>query len=209
VVSIITTIFVLWLFFSELALFLRADVDPQLFVDTERSEKIRINLDVHFHAIPCAYLTLDAMDMAGELQLDLAHNVFKKRLKDGVPIGVVREELSRRAPADTASSSAAPSPSGATSAQNSSSVPGAVSVPGAAGGAVQCGSCYGAQTAAQQCCNTCEEVREAYRVRGWAFSNPEGIHQCVGEGFVKTLEEARGEGCQVYGYLLVNKACCV
>lgn len=194
VVSIITTLFVLWLFFSELALFLRADVDPQLFVDTERSEKIRINLDVHFHAMPCAYLTLDAMDMAGELQLDLAHNVFKKRLKDGVPIGVVREELARRPPADAHNAAQ-------NAAQNAQNSTGAV-----VAGTAQCGSCYGAQTSAGQCCNTCEDVREAYRIRGWAFSNPEGIQQCVGEGFVKTLEDAKGEGCQVYGYLLVNKA---
>lgn len=42
IVSIITTLFVFWLFFTELTLFLRAEMDPQLFVDTERSEKIRV-----------------------------------------------------------------------------------------------------------------------------------------------------------------------
>jgi hypothetical protein len=63
----------------------------------------------------------------------------------------------------------------------------------------------GAQTRPEQCCNTCEEVREAYRIRGWAFANPEGIVQCNTEGFSKNLAEAAGEGCQIYGYLLVNK----
>ena len=33
-------------------------------------------------------------------------------------------------------------------------------------------SCYGAENAETLCCNTCEEVREAYRKRGWAISNP-------------------------------------
>jgi endoplasmic reticulum-Golgi intermediate compartment protein 3 len=42
IVSIITTLFVFWLFFSELSLYLRSDMDPQLFVDTERSDKIRV-----------------------------------------------------------------------------------------------------------------------------------------------------------------------
>lgn len=28
-----------------------------------------------------------------------------------------------------------------------------------------CGSCYGAQTAAQQCCNTCDEVRVTVRTQ--------------------------------------------
>ena len=33
-------------------------------------------------------------------------------------------------------------------------------------------SCYGAENDEQKCCNTCEEVREAYRKKGWAISNP-------------------------------------
>lgn len=57
----------------------------------------------------------------------------------------------------------------------------------------------GAQTRPEQCCNTCEEVREAYRIRGWAFANPEGIVQCNQEGFSQQLSDAAGEGCQVRG----------
>ena len=78
-------------------------------------------------------------------------------------------------------------------------------VPVRGAGTPGCGSCYGAQTRAGQCCNTCEEVREAYRVRGWAFANAENIAQCKDEGFTEKLLEQSGEGCQVYGYLLVNK----
>ncbi len=40
-----------------------------------------------------------------------------------------------------------------------------------------CGSCYGSESEEGQCCNTCAEVREAYRKKGWAFSNPETIEQ--------------------------------
>lgn len=29
------------------------------------------------------------------------------------------------------------------------------------------------------CCNNCEEVREAYRKKGWALSNPDLIDQVV------------------------------
>ncbi len=197
VVSLVTLLFVLWLFVSEVSLFMAHEVDPQLFVDTERSDKIRINLDLYFPAMPCSFLTLDAMDSAGELQLDLAHNVFKRRHRGGVPLEAVRENVAQRGdpprPAPPAANASAPE------------------APAAAAVAVRperpaCGSCYGAQTRADQCCNTCEEVREAYRIRGWAFANPEGIAQCNDEGFVKGIEESKGEGCQVYGYLLVNKA---
>lgn len=29
----------------------------------------------------------------------------------------------------------------------------------------------------EHCCNSCEEVREAYSKKGWAISNPDGIDQ--------------------------------
>lgn len=40
-----------------------------------------------------------------------------------------------------------------------------------------CGSCFGADPNPAACCNTCEQVREAYRKKGWAFSDPEHIEQ--------------------------------
>lgn len=55
------------------------------------------------------------------------------------------------------------------------------------------------------CCNTCEQVQEVYRKKGWAFTNAEHIEQCVREGWSQKMQEQMGEGCQVYGYLLVNK----
>lgn len=43
----------------------------------------------------------------------------------------------------------------------------------------------------EDCCNNCEEVREAYRKKGWALSNPDLIDQvCENESlcrFVKLL----------------------
>jgi hypothetical protein len=182
VVSVITLLFVFWLFVSEVALFMAHESDVELFVDTERGEKIRINLDVYFPQMPCSYLTLDAMDSAGELQLELSHNLFKKRLRDGVPVGVVRENVAQRGDPVPVANVSSPSPA-ANAASASSANP-------------ACGSCYGAQTRPEQCCNTCEEVREAYRIRGWAFANSEGIAQCNQEGFAKHIEEAKGEGCQ-------------
>ena len=40
-----------------------------------------------------------------------------------------------------------------------------------------CGSCYGGELPESGCCNTCEEVREAYIKKGWSFSNPDTIEQ--------------------------------
>lgn len=56
-----------------------------------------------------------------------------------------------------------------------------------------------------RCCNSCDDVREAYRRRGWAFKNPDTIEQCKREGFTQKMQEQKNEGCQVYGVLEVNK----
>lgn len=57
----------------------------------------------------------------------------------------------------------------------------------------------------RRCCNTCDDVREAYRRRGWAFKSADTIEQCKREGFTQKMQEQKNEGCQVYGFLEVNK----
>eukprot|EP01111_Echinosteliopsis_oligospora_P002808 TRINITY_DN1439_c0_g1_i1.p1 TRINITY_DN1439_c0_g1~~TRINITY_DN1439_c0_g1_i1.p1 ORF type:complete len:384 (-),score=111.29 TRINITY_DN1439_c0_g1_i1:153-1304(-) len=178
IVSLVSGIFILWLFFSEVALYLSVDVQPELFVDTTRGEKLKINMDIVFHKLPCAYLSVDAMDISGEHQLDVSHNIYKKRLSpDGIPLieaPVIKD-------------------SGINSAALKDQKDGPY-----------CGSCYGAERELGDCCNTCEDVRDAYLKKGWGF-NADGVVQCEREGFTKNLQEQQGEGCQVYGYLEVNK----
>lgn len=67
-----------------------------------------------------------------------------------------------------------------------------------------CGDCYGAEDDDVKCCNTCEEVQEQYRKKGWAF-RPNDISQCVEEGYMENLKSQSEEGCQFTGYILVNK----
>lgn len=40
-----------------------------------------------------------------------------------------------------------------------------------------CGSCYGGIEPEGGCCNTCDEVRQAYVNRGWSFNSPDAIEQ--------------------------------
>ncbi len=90
-VSIIAGIFIFWLFISEFLYYLQIETQPQLLVDTTRGEKLRINFDVTFPRLPCArtifsilnillVVSVDSMDISGEHQLEVDHNVFKKRL---------------------------------------------------------------------------------------------------------------------------------
>jgi hypothetical protein len=69
-----------------------------------------------------------------------------------------------------------------------------------------CGECYGAKPPGdKKCCNTCDEVREAYAHVGWAFGNGEGVEQCEREHYGEHLAATREEGCNVAGHLSVNK----
>lgn len=70
---------------------------------------------------------------------------------------------------------------------------------------IDCGSCFGGQPPESGCCNTCDEVRESYVRRGWSFTDPDSIEQCVQEGFSVKLKEQATEGCNVAGKVRVNK----
>ena len=90
------------------------------------------------------------MDISGELQRDISHDVLKTRLTSegtvvpGSQIGELRNDIDKL---------------------NEQRLEG------------YCGSCYGGEPPESGCCNTCDEVREAYTQRGWSFSNPGSIDQ--------------------------------
>lgn len=60
-------------------------------------------------------------------------------------------------------------------------------------------------TIVNRCCNTCEDVKEAYRRRKWAIQNPSSFTQCKNDASVERMKHAFTEGCQIYGYMEVNR----
>ncbi|EFA04394.1 endoplasmic reticulum-Golgi intermediate compartment protein 3 [Tribolium castaneum] len=181
VVTIISLTIMTLLFWVELVDYLTPNVSEELFVDTSRSPSIQINLDIIVPTISCDFLALDAMDSSGEQHLQIDHNIYKRRLDlQGQPIEEPKKEditIKRK---------------------NSTEV--------ATVNKTECGSCYGASFDPKRCCNTCEDVREAYRERRWAFpENPENITQCKEERFSEKLKTAFAQGCQIYGSLTVNR----
>ncbi|KAK4741195.1 hypothetical protein SAY87_024783 [Trapa incisa] len=184
VITLVSSIFILFLFFSELRLYLHTVTETKLLVDTSRGEKLHINFDVTFPSIPCSLLSVDAMDISGEQHIDIRHDITKKRIdaqhnvleirQDGIGAPKIEKPLQKH------------------------------------GGRLEhnetyCGTCYGAEMSDDQCCNSCEEVREAYRKKSWAITNMDLIDQCKREGFVQKVKEEEGEGCNIYGSLEVNK----
>ena len=64
-----------------------------------------------------------------------------------------------------------------------------------------CGSCYGAADSGV-CCNTCDEVKNAYRKKGWSFEGQgRGIAQCLRDDYIEDLNEQaeQAEGCNLHG----------
>lgn len=184
VITLASSIIMTLLFISELRLYLHAVTETKLVVDTSRGETLRINFDITFPALPCSILSVDAMDISGEQHLDIRHDIIKKRIDAlGNVIETRKEGI------------------GATTIDRPLQ---------RHGGRLEhnetyCGSCYGAEGSDDHCCNTCEDVREAYRKKGWALTNPDQIDQCKREGFLEKIKEEEGEGCNMYGFLEVNK----
>ncbi|XP_074582256.1 uncharacterized protein LOC141838624 [Curcuma longa] len=184
IITIASSIIMFLLFISELRLYLHAVTETKLVVDTSTGEKLRINFDITFPALSCSMVSLDAMDISGEEHLDVRHDIIKKRLDShGNAIESRQDGIG--------------SPKIENPLQRH-------------GGRLEhnetyCGSCYGAEASEEDCCNSCEEVREAYRKKGWGLSNPDLIDQCKREGFLQKIKDEEGEGCNIYGFLEVNK----
>ncbi|XP_028142557.1 endoplasmic reticulum-Golgi intermediate compartment protein 3 isoform X1 [Diabrotica virgifera virgifera] len=174
-ITIVSIIIMTLLFWSEFLNYMTPDVTEELFVDTSRSPNIQINIDFIIPKISCDFLALDAMDSSGEQHLEIDHNVYKRRL-----------DLEGKPIAD-------PNKINITISKNTTQP---------STNKTECGSCYGA---ADRCCNTCEEVKEAYRERKWALDNIESISQCKDEKYSEKLKTAFTQGCQIYGSLIVNR----
>ncbi|KAI0087916.1 Sec1-like protein [Irpex rosettiformis] len=156
----------------------RVTVDTSIQVDKSRGEKLTVKINLTFPRVPCYLLSLDVMDISGETQSDITHSITKLRLaENGVPVPGSRiQELQNDI--DKINEQR----------QNG-----------------YCGSCYGGLEPESGCCNTCEEVRQAYVNRGWSFNNPDAIEQCVQEGWSEKLHEQAHEGCNIAGIVRVNK----
>ncbi|EEP81803.1 conserved hypothetical protein [Uncinocarpus reesii 1704] len=183
VVTIVALIAVILLVWGEWKDYRRVVVLSELIVDKGRGERMEIHLNITFPHLPCELLTLDVMDVSGEQQSGLIHGIKKVRLGPASEGGHVLDaqtlDLHKK---DEVAVHLDPE---------------------------YCGSCYDGvpppNAQKQGCCNTCDEVREAYASRGWAFGRGEGVAQCEREGYGARIDAQRHEGCRLEGILRVNK----
>lgn len=185
--TVISGTIIIVLLYSEFMAYLTPTITDELFVDSTRGQKLKINLDFYIPRISCDYVSLDAQDATGEQHLHIDHNIYKRRLDmQGNPIEAPKKE-DIQAPKSRLEKTE--SPHSTTTEKN------------------PCGSCYGAQRNASHCCNTCQDVIDAYRYKQW---NPdlENFEQCKKEvtaGKQSLEAKAFSEGCQIYGSMEVNR----
>jgi hypothetical protein len=143
---------------------------------------MEIHLNITFPRIPCELLTLDVMDVSGEQQTGVVHGVNKVRLSSVSDGSKMIDVQALQLHSQEGASHLDPE---------------------------YCGSCYSAlappNAAKEGCCNTCDEVREAYALKSWSFGRGEGVEQCEREGYGERLDAQRQEGCRIEGVIRVNK----
>ena len=189
-VTLTSCLLALLLFVSELNYYLTPEVSEELTVDVSRGDRLRMNFDVVFPHISCPFLAIDAIDVSGEQQINIEHNIFKRRLnKDGSfldeakkedNIGIDRKQQFLKMTSEAAAAKANLNPN-------------------------RCESCYGAESPTRKCCNSCSDVRDAYAEKGWAIKDFDSIEQCKREGVKAPSSEMTNEGCQIYGHIDVAR----
>jgi endoplasmic reticulum-Golgi intermediate compartment protein 3 len=183
-VSLFTFVVCVILVLSELVRYFTPIIQEHMVVDPVIEDRLQINFDITFPSLECSKVNLDAMDVAGEQQNGVDHDILKTRLSpSGKAIGDAFVHVIESSKNDTSDAIPTPIPEN------------------------YCGPCYGAEVRAGQCCNTCDDVRNAYNDRGWNSNEiSTTAEQCKREQVLhpSTISLA-GEGCRIAGYIRVNK----
>lgn len=83
VVSLLTVLFITYLFVSEVISFISVRTESAMFIDKNRgSDKLQVNMDITWKAAPCDLLSLDATDALGNHEVDIHGHMFKYRLSE-------------------------------------------------------------------------------------------------------------------------------
>mmetsp|Transcript_26211 Transcript_26211/g.30178 ORF Transcript_26211/g.30178 Transcript_26211/m.30178 type:complete len:720 (-) Transcript_26211:348-2507(-) len=181
-----------------------AETAEHVVVDTALNKRMRINLNMTFPSLACEDLHVDAMDVAGDSQINMQDTFKTIRLYEnsGSRIGTteIDAEVNAKHKADDEKQKILKSKLSDD----------------------YCGPCYGAKgehtgddhehdkenKANGNCCQTCDELIDAYKEKRWAYDNLiPAAEQCVREGVhaKKPKMMTQGEGCQIAGYMVVNR----
>lgn len=150
---------------------------------------MQVNLNITFPAIACADLHLDVMDVAGDSQIDIDDTLVKKRLlANGRPMSeaTIKAEANKQHKEDAEKQLVIKKELGQD----------------------YCGPCYGAHKNEDDCCDSCDDVIQAYKRKNWNHREIATVaEQCVREGrsAMTPKKITKGEGCNLSGYMNINR----
>ncbi|OQS07834.1 cysteinyl-tRNA synthetase, partial [Thraustotheca clavata] len=184
--SLVAFALMFFLFISELQYYLTVDTVDKMYVDGQRNVNLSINFDIEFPRMPCQIVSIEHADLAGRVQLDVIDNIHKVRLDyNGNPIGEkMKESIGGALKNESELINQAP-------LQKLLYMDG-------------CGNCYGAGEPGE-CCNTCEDVKNAYIRKNWALPSLHNVVQCMNAELESILKGQVREGCRISGHLDVAK----
>ncbi|OQS00917.1 golgi family protein [Achlya hypogyna] len=195
--SVCAFVLIFYLFVSELNYHLDIDTVDKMYVDGQRNVNLSINFDIEFPRMPCQIVSIEHADLAGRVQLDVIDNIHKVRL-DAQGTSLCSDCWALIASTLTGNS---------IGEKIKESIGGALT--NASQLAVQteaesCGNCYGAGEPGE-CCNTCQDVKNAYIRRNWALPSLHNVVQCMNDDLEAILKGEINEGCRISGHLDVAK----
>jgi hypothetical protein len=157
-------------------------------VDTSLGQRMRVNLNVTFPSLACEDLHVDVMDVAGDSQLNVEETMEKRRLNmRGMPLGraeAVESNQNQQIDQKKKRILSEEVPEG------------------------YCGPCFGAGDDNVTCCNTCDELIQAYGRKRWRTDViVMTSEQCIREGRDKDGPKLmkRGEGCNLSGSMTLSR----
>ena len=181
ILSIATISAMIVLFFHEFFRFVKPRVFEEVIVDTSRvglQRTMPINFNISIQ-MPCGQIHVDAFDIEGNQQADTRHDLRQVRvdengysIEDKKWLSVKKRENKGREKEMLKKQ------------QNKD----------------YCGSCYGAG-AKGQCCNSCDDVIDAFKAKGWGISGIDRWQQCIDEGYANLGKES----CSTFGVIRVQR----
>ena len=186
--------------------------------ETIMTERVHVNatsptgLDVEFDIslplVPCNMLNIDANDPSGQtmsLHLDRRHHIWKHRIKVDEKSGKT-EFIGDKRKLEQGSTLLHEDHLEDLLDELEDKLPYEDDEVKADVEDDTCGSCYGAGDEGE-CCDTCDDVKRAYKRKGWHLSDPKEVEQCAKElginsGTAQVNED--GEGCNVHGLIALD-----
>ena len=209
VLSVVTVLLILYLAVSEAYFNFQVTTEQRVHVNATSPRGVEMEFDISLHNVRCSELNIDAQDPAGQsqsLHLDVKHHVWKHRVAVDPKNGQIKKVLGKRSRIELGSTllnveaavenieDALEDVAEMEEMREEAKVKETKDP--------ECGSCYGAGEPGE-CCNTCEDVQRAYKLKGWGLEDTSSIVQCQGMES-QASEEQEGEGCNVHGKVALD-----